>query len=91
MKILFVFDAKVQLLFDICKYFAKKNHFLCVFFHFFQKMGIFEHTVLQKTNKFSLCANNFTLECRGSCGKNFDIDKLSDVSSFAREDNRLVL
>jgi len=48
MKILFVFDAKVQLLFDICKYFSKKMHFFCIFFHFLSKIGIFEHVELIK-------------------------------------------
>ena len=32
----------------------KKITFCVFFFIFFQKMGIFAHTVLQKTNKFSL-------------------------------------
>ena len=34
--------------FDICKYFSKKMHFFCIFFHFSSKIGIFEHVELIK-------------------------------------------
>lgn len=51
MKILFVFGAKIILLFDICKYFSKKMHFFCIFLHFLSKFAVFEQKRLKKITK----------------------------------------